>query len=165
MKRLLAVSYGVGVRRALSGILIFVMLLAMGVTYAQESAINKSSKPAAIVVLSNGGFGLAFFNLLNVDFPSGTATLPKKLMGIEWTTTYYPDAVGESVEFCYFRPYNSVKENCRAISPNSSGVVLDFNDLPFGNGAGVTIRHNVEGAGVPVANAAGNDSVTYRYSY
>lgn len=165
MKRLLAVSYGVGVRKALLGVLVVVVVPAMGIAYAQERVINKVSKPAVIVVLSDGGFGLAFFQLLNVDFPPGTTTLPKKLLGIEWTTTYYPDAVGESVEFCYFRPYNSVKENCRAISPNSSGVVLDFNDLPFGNGAGVTIRHNIEGAGVPVANAAGNDSVTYRYSY
>lgn len=164
MKRLLAVSYGVGVRKALLGVLV-VVVPTMGIAYAQERVINKISKPAVIVVLSDGGFGLAFFQLLNVDFPPGTTTLPKKLLGIEWTTTYYPDAIGESIELCYFRPYNRVRENCREISKNSSGVMFDFNDLPFGNGAQVVIRHDIKGAGVRIANAAGNDSVTYRYSY
>lgn len=165
MKRLIAVPCDISVRKALLALCAVAASSISSIAYAEDRTISKTSKPGVIVVLSNGGTGLSFFNLLSTDFPSGTTTLPKKLLGVEWSTTYYPEAIGERVELCYFRPYNSVEANCREISKGSSGTQLDFNDLPFGNGAGITIRHHVEAGGVQIANAAGNDTVTYRYSY
>ena len=91
--------------------------------------------------------------------------VPKKLLGIEWRTTHYLENFNERVELCYLRPFNSEDSNCKQIFPNASGVLHDFNDLPFGNGTGVTIKHHVGPGGTVIGHPAGSDTVTYRYSY
>ncbi|MCP2052042.1 UNVERIFIED_ORG: hypothetical protein J3D59_001902 [Pseudomonas fluorescens] len=80
MKRLLAVSYGVGVRKALLGVLV-VVVPTMGIAYAQERVINKISKPAVIVVLSDGGFGLAFFQHSQCRLSSRYYNIAQKVAG------------------------------------------------------------------------------------
>jgi hypothetical protein len=132
---------------------------------AAEQTITKVSQPGLITVISIGGTGLSFFNLRLSDFPGELLVVPKKLLGIEWRTTHYPENLNERVELCYFRPFNSEDNNCRWILPNASGVLHDFNDLPFGNGAGVTIKHRVGPGGAVIGHPVGSDAVTYRYSY
>lgn len=89
---------------------------------------------------------------------------PKTLQGIDWSTTSYPNNTGETVELCYYRPYNSNPVSCTAILPNSSGTLTTYNGQSFGNGARVIIRHRVQGGQQP-GYPAGSDTVTYRYSY
>jgi len=163
MKRLLAVSYGVGLRRALCGVLA-VSLLSASITASAET-VNKVVKPDVITVLSIGGSGLAQFYLLSTDFPSGTLAIPRKLQGIDWTTTAYLQSFGETVELCLYPPFNSVTPlGCEAIASNSSGTVNTFNDQRFGNGSKVIIRHTILGASERLSYPAGNDSLTFRFS-
>ena len=104
------------------------------------------------------------FGLISSDFPSGTGNKTKTLQGIDWSTTSYPNNTGETVELCYYRPYNSNPVSCTAILPNSSGTLTTYNGQSFGNGARVIIRHRVQGGQQP-GYPAGSDTVTYRYSY
>jgi hypothetical protein len=116
-------------------------------------------------VTAKAGFGLAQFPISSTDFPK---TIPlyatKRLQGISWRTTYYPDNLGEKVYICYFRPIASEHEPCEEISPNSSGVTHEFDSLPFDKYAKVMIRHKVSG-GKDYGTPAGVDTITVKYSY
>lgn len=136
-----------------------------GPAYAIDDFIAKTIRPDIINVTSNGGTGLAQFSVISTDFPSGTLGDPKKLQAIEWITTSYPQNLDEIVELCYQRPFNSNQTDCREIQPNSSGTFTEFNEQTFGNGSRVIIRHKVSAGGAQVGHPAGNDSVTFRYSY
>ncbi|GAA0565070.1 hypothetical protein ACFQH5_01810 [Halomonas salifodinae] len=131
---------------------------------ATDDTITKTASPGSMLVLSNGGVSLSQFGLTSSDFPSGTGTKTKTLTGIDWQTTWYPEAIGETLELCYFRPYSSTEVGCRPIPPNSSGTINDFNNQRFGNGAKVIIYHRAED-GSRVLQPAGQDTVTYHYSY
>lgn len=139
------------------------LILASSYSYATDATITKTVKPDNIIVVNNGT-GLAQFGLLSTDFPSGTGNMTKTLQGIDWNTTYYPNNTGETVELCYYRPYNSNPVSCTDILPNSSGTLTTYNSQTFGNGAKVIIRHRVQGGQQP-GYPAGTDTVTFRYSY
>ena len=126
-----------------------VFVLASAPSFAVDAAITKTASPGVIIV-TNGGTGLAQFNILSANFPSGTLSKTKTLLGIDWQTTLYPNNPGETVQLCYYRPYSSTEVGCTTILRNSSGTVSNFNTQPFGPGAKVIIRH---------------DTVTFRYSY
>jgi len=131
---------------------------------ATDATITKTASPGTMLVLSNGGVSMSQFGLISSDFPSGTGTKTKTLSGIEWQTTWYPEAIKETLELCYFRPYSSAEVGCKEIQPNSSGTINDFNNQRFGNGAKVIIYHEAED-GSRILYPAGQDVVTYRYSY
>lgn len=131
---------------------------------ATDGSITKTVSPGSMLVLSNGGVSQSQFGLVSSDFPSGTLPNRKTLTAIEWQTTWYPGAVGETLELCYFRPYSSTEVGCRPIQPNSSGTIYDFNDQRFDNGSKVVIYHRAQG-GSGVLQPSGQDVVTYRYSY
>ena len=133
-----------------------------GSVYAASIALSK--RPSNINVVSVGGTGVATLGLVGSDFPPGKAGGLKKLLGVEWSTTSYPQNVMERVELCYYRPYNTAQKTCVPIHPDSSGTLSDFNDQRFGNGAGVIIYHHVQGGGARIGYPAGNDSVTFRYA-
>ena len=136
--------------------------------FAGEGSITKSTAPGPVLILSNSdtvpGVGFSSFYATSSDFPAGTLIDPKQLLGIEWSTTYYPQTLRDDVELCYSRPF-STQEYCRGIAPNSSGLLTDFNEQSFNNGSKVTIRHRVWGGVRPYARPAGVDSVTFKYRY
>ncbi|WP_131192142.1 hypothetical protein [Phytopseudomonas daroniae] len=150
--------------QSLVGLFAVTALLVAGHAYAVDATISKSVKPDNILVLSSGGSGLAQFNLSTSDFPPGTGNLTKTLKGIDYTTTSYPSHVGEEVELCYYRPYNSTPYDCVELLPNSSGVVNYFNNTTFGPGARIVIRHTVTSGPNP-GYPAGNDQIVVRFSY
>ncbi|MDP9942728.1 hypothetical protein [Ectopseudomonas alcaliphila] len=151
-------------QKKLAGLFALVALFGAGHAYAVDATISKSVKPDNILVLSNGGSGLAQFGLISSDFPPRTANLTKTLKGIEYTTTSYPSHAGEEVEMCYYRPYNSTPYGCVDLLPNSSGVVSYFNNVSFGPGAKILIRHVVTSGPNP-GYPAGNDQIVIRFSY
>ncbi|WP_141439662.1 hypothetical protein [Vreelandella titanicae] len=132
--------------------------------HATDASITKSVSPGSMLVLPNGGTRMSQFGLISSDFPRGTLPKRKTLTSIEWQTTWYPEGEGETLELCYFRPYSRTEVGCRAIQPNSSGTINDFNNQRFDNGAKVTIFHRVNG-GRDVIQPVGQDIVTFRYTY
>ncbi|XUO86862.1 hypothetical protein RVM26_14805 [Halomonas sp. KM072] len=148
------------------------LLLTMGNgAYAQstEASVTSSSNPGRMLVLSSGGgIKQSFLNANRSDFPAGT-TLPRKtLTDIEWQTTWYPDAIGLTVELCYFRPNTSSPVGCVPVNPNSSGISTAFSGQRFDVGSKVELVYRAESAtGIlprQITNA-GNDSVTFNFTY
>lgn len=136
--------------------------------FAVEGVVTKTAAPDPVLILSNSNtepsIGFARFSILGPDIPAEARLVPRKLLGIRWSTTYYPQTLNETVELCYYRPFSSQRE-CRPIQPNSSDELTFFNDQPFGHGSIVDIRHSVLGGERPYARPAGVDSVTFRYRY
>lgn len=157
---------GINVHGLSLGMLAVAIVSASDASFAEDLSITKTYTPSVINVVSTGGSGLAFVSLSSSDFPSGTTVVtPMKLRGVEWRTTSYPQAIGEKVELCYSPPYRSTEQHCRWIRPDSFGVLYDFNDIRFNRGAQVVMKHHVEGGGARSSFPAGNDSVTFHYSY
>nr|WP_314568862.1 hypothetical protein [uncultured Pseudomonas sp.] len=132
---------------------------------AEERTLTKTVKPDVINVLSIGGSGLAQFGVTAADLPEGTIATPKKLKGIDWRTTYYPQNINETIELCYYLPFTGAALGCRKITPNSQGTLSDFNGERFGHGSRIIIRHSVEAGGARLGYPATTDSVSIRYSY
>lgn len=132
---------------------------------ATTASITKTASPPVVIVTTGGGTGISFFNVLSADFPSGTLSKPKTLLGIDWKTTYYPNNT-ETIQLCYYKPYQSTAAGCvNPIAPNSLGTITTFNAQQFGAGASVRIIHTVTGPQPAYPVAQGKDSVTFRYSY
>ncbi|TFY88980.1 hypothetical protein DYL59_13865 [Pseudomonas kairouanensis] len=144
------------------------MIFEAGSAFAGEETITKSKAPDAVLIVSisnvEPGVGFSRFSILGVDIPRAVSLKQKQLLGILWSTTYYPGILNDTVELCYYRPYSS-ERSCVPIQPNSSGEVMYFNDQPFDRGSVVEIRHHVLGGERPYARPAGIDSVTFRYRY
>lgn len=155
--------YGLSVRSYLVFLLIGMTLFPYGAVCAEEKMISKTVTPTIINVISIGGTGLAIFGLSPSDFPAGSFGVPKQLLGIDWSTTSYPENIKESVELCYSPPYNTAQQTCVPIWPGSSGTLTVFNDQPFGQGASLTIKHHVLGGGARLGYPIGSDAVTVRY--
>ena len=132
-------------------------------SFAADEFISKSAVPTRIVVAKDG-VGLAQFSMMSFDFPGSHRFAPKKLKGISWRTTYYPDNLNETVQLCYTKPAGSGYDDCRYISPNSSGDMDDFNKYSFDKYARFTFRHEVKG-GKNQGAPAGEDSIVVHYSY
>ena len=132
-------------------------------SFAADEFISKSAAPTRIVV-AKAGVGLAQFSMMSFDFPSSHRFAPKKLKGVSWRTTYYPDNLNETVQLCYTKPAGSGYDDCRDISPNSSDSTEYFNKYSFDKYARFTFRHMVKG-GKNQGAPAGEDSIVVRYSY
>ena len=132
-------------------------------SFAADNIITKSAAPTRIVV-AKAGTGLGQFPLMSFDFPGSHRFAPKKLKGVSWRTTYYPDNLNETVQLCYTKPAGSGYDDCRKISPNSSGDMDDFNQYGFDRDARFTFRHMVKG-GKNQGAPAGKDSIVVHYSY
>lgn len=168
MKRLIV---SLGSRRArgfLLALLAVLIAIENGPAFAAEGVITKSAAPGPVLILSNSNVepsvGYSRFNVTPFDISGEVSLMPKQLLEIRWSTTYYPQTLNDNVELCYYRPY-SAERSCEPIQPNSSGVVMRFNDQPFGRGSIVDIRHRVLGGTPPYARAAGVDSVRIKYRY
>ena len=168
MKSLNVVPLVTFTRSFLLGLVGAVAAIASGSVFAEERLLTKSDPPTPVLVLSMSdiypGTGFSTFNVSYTDIPTGTLTLPKKLIGIQWSTTYYPKTIRDAVELCYYRPFSS-ERTCQDIQPSSSGTFDIFNDQAFGHGSKVVINHSVLGGEPPFARPAGVDSVTFKYQY
>jgi len=132
-------------------------------SFAADNFISKSAVPTRIVV-AKAGIGLGQFPIMSFDFPSDHRFAPKQFKGISWRTTYYPENMNETVQICYTKPGSYNYDDCKDISPNSSGDIMEFNKYSFDRNARITFRHKVRGGrnhGAP----AGEDSIVVHYSY
>ncbi|WP_342306075.1 hypothetical protein AAFM49_09045 [Burkholderia pseudomallei] len=136
--------------------------------YAGTTSIQKTTSPPQALIFSTGaGFAAgAYFGLSGSDFPGSLLVANKKLISIDVQTTSYVGATTDVVSVCHMPPYTTQSNYCRnEIVPGTSVSLKDFNNLPFGNGASVVIRHNPTGRPNTFLNPAGTESVTYNYSY
>lgn len=168
MNSSIVIRCSVNANKPVRALVTALLVLASGVVVAEERSISKSGDPSPVLVLSNSdthpGVGFASFSVVSSDFPPGTLIDPKQLVEIQWSTTFYPDSIREDVRLCYSRPFSS-QEDCRRITPRSSGTVQDFNTQSFGNGSRVRIYHDVYGGTPRYTRPAGVDSVVLKYSY
>lgn len=168
MKNLIEFAYDVNSKKFQLALLIALAMPVNGVVYAAEGAIPKSAAPNAVLVLSNSdtvpGTGFVTFSVSNSDFPPGTALDPKRLLDLQWSTTYYPDSIKEIVSLCYQRTWSS-PEDCREIRPNSVGTLSEFNGEFIDYVSRVKIYHRVFGGKPPNIRPAGVDSIILRYRY
>lgn len=138
--------------------------LASADSFAADRTITKSAKPYHIVVAKDGS-ALAQFTLLTSDFRErGLLGAKKRLTSIQYRTTHYPDNLKEEVEICYYEPGRTTHVACEDVSPNSSGVIYNFNQYKFDMHARVIIRHSVKG-GRDSGRSAGEDTITINYSF
>lgn len=155
-------------RSSLFSCLVVLMVVNNDSAFAVDGVLSKTMAPGPVLILSNANVspsvGFSRFSILALDIPAEARLVPRQLLGIRWSTTYYPGTLNEMVDLCYYRPFSSERE-CKRISPNSSGELTEFNDQPFGHGSVVEIRHSILGGSPPYARPAGVDSVTYRYRY
>ncbi len=169
MKSLIAHSRLMESNKILLRVCVVCAVLLMGhPVFAAESTVSKSAAPGPVLILSNANIdpsiGFSRFNISHSDIPRDASLKPKELLEIRWNTTYYPQTLNDSVELCYYRPFSSTR-SCETIFPNSSGVILRFNDQPFGPGSIIDIRHSVLGGSPPYARPAGVDSIILKYRY
>jgi hypothetical protein len=144
-------------------LLSLIFLVISAPSFATNASFTKTATPG-VIIITNGGTGLATFFASSTDFPSGALTKPKTLLGIDYTTTLYPNNQPENVKLCYYRPYTGTYVGCVVILPNSSGTITTFNNQLFDVGTEVVIFHSLVGGPQP-ASPAGKDTVTFRYSY
>lgn len=133
--------------------------------YAVTKEISKNTAGQVITIYSNGqGSGVNTFFTNSSDFPKGTLNKPKKLLRVEYTVAAYPQATSDTVELCYYEPYQSNPKKCIPVISGSSDSKPDFNAYRFDNGAELLIRHKVKG---PQGNVhpSQRESVTWVYSY
>jgi hypothetical protein len=125
---------------------------------AGEYSVTKVDTPNRIVV--PGGTGLSVYTIGSRDIHSRHFG---SVSSIEWSTTSYPQSVGEKAELC-FRVFKG-ETRCVPIAPNSSGVSHDFINESFWPGAGLNIRHTTQAGGARNSKPAGQDTVTFNVMY
>ena len=137
--------------------------------HATDASITTESTPGRMLVLDGGG-GLkySFHHPARTDFPQDSGLSRKRVTTIEWQTTWYPDAIEQSAELCYFRPYSSGPVGCIDVPFNSSGSTTRFNGQRFDAGAKVQLVYRANSAtGILPRHVvpAGNDRVVFHFSY
>lgn len=134
---------------------------------AATDSITKSA-PAKVLFIYSTGQGMTGLNGMFVssgDFPSGTWNLPKTLTQVQYSVAGYPQAYTETVELCYFKPYQGSPTRCITVPSGSSGTTTQFNDLTFAVGVELQIRHVVTGNPGDNIHPSRTESVTWDYSY
>lgn len=168
MKSVIEFAWGVNSKTKQLVLLIALVVSGSGVVRAAEGTITKVVTPPTLFVFSDSNTmrreGLVVFRISNSDFPQGTALDSKRLLDIQWRTTRYSDSINEAVSLCYLRTWSS-QEDCREISPSSSGTLSDFNGELFDYFSQVKIYHRVVGGKRPSIRPVGVDSVVFRYRY
>lgn len=134
---------------------------------AATNAITKTVTAKTITVFSNGSGAPATtdFGLTSSDFPSGTLPATKTLTSLAYTIAAYPEALTDTIQLCYYRPYASSPSLCKAVVSGSTSTTTDFNSFTFGNGATVRITHTTTGTAGSQLKPSRQESVTYTYSY
>lgn len=134
---------------------------------AATNAITKTATAKSITVLSNGTglTGSTSFEVSVTDFPSGTRAAPKTLTSLAYTIAAYPEALTDTVQLCYYRPYSTSPSLCKIVTPGSTSTTTDFNKFQFNGGSKVAIIHDTTGAAGSQLKPSRQESVTYTYSY
>ena len=140
------------------------LALASAQALAAESSITKSLKPDNIVIATRG-IASSQFHIARSDFPNQVMiAATKTIRSVSWDVTRYPDNLGETIDICYSRPYNtSWFEHCRRVD-GPTGSTSEFNAYRFDIGAKFVIQHRVSG-GKNHSAAVGLDTLTINYNY
>lgn len=139
--------------------------------HATDASITTESTPGRMLVLGGEGIGGVTRSHLRParhDFPKDSGLSSKRVTTIEWQTTWYPEAIEQSVELCYFRPYSRNHVGCIQVSPNSSGSTTHFSGQRFNEGTEVQLVYRAKSAtGVLPRHVApaGKDRVVFHFSY
>jgi hypothetical protein len=136
--------------RYLSLVLMFASVSAM----AGEYSVTMVDTPNRITV--PGGVGLSVYSIGSRET---RRQLSGKVVSIEWSTTSYPQSVGEEVELC-FRVYKG-ETPCVPIAPGTSGISYEFQGESFFPGAGVNIRHKTKEGGQRNSRPSGQDRIKF----
>jgi hypothetical protein len=136
--------------RYLSLVLMFASVSAM----AGEYSVTMVDTPNRITV--PGGTGLSVYSIGSRETRRQQSG---KVVSIEWSTTSYPQSVGEEVELC-FRVYRG-DTRCVPIEPGTTGINHEFKGESFFPGAGLNIRHTTKAGGVRNSRPSGQDKVTF----
>ncbi|WP_133154983.1 hypothetical protein [Billgrantia endophytica] len=127
----------------------FFLLALWGVVLGQsrEASVSTESNPGRMLALSSGGgIKQSFHHPTRADCPQDAILPRKELTDIEWQTMWYPDAIGQRVELCYFAPYASNSVDCILVSPNSSGNISSFNGQLFDIDSNVELVYEADSA-------------------
>ncbi len=146
------------------------LLVATVVAFPSQAAtgsITKSASAAIVTVYSNGTAlpSLATMFVNAADFLSGTLNKPKKLTSLSYTVAAYPKAITDSVQVCYFQPYQASPALCVPVASGSSGTTTQFNALTFDQGVELEIRHDFTGNPGDSLQPSRKEGVTLNYSY
>ena len=125
---------------------------------AGEFSLTKSKAPHRIIV--SPGMGGAAFPIGYMDTRPRTSYT---LESIEWSTTGFPQSVGETVQLCYGSGGNP--DDCDSIAPNSSGTSYRFRGKTFRAGSMAVIRHSSAVGGARNSQPSGEDWVRFNLSY
>lgn len=136
--------------RYLSLVLMFASMSAL----AGEYSVTMVDTPNRITV--PGGTGLSVWSFGSRETRRQQSG---KVLSIEWSTTNYPQSVGEEVELC-FRVYRG-ETRCVPIEPGASGINYEFKGESFFPGAGLNIRHTTKAGGARNSRPSGQDKVTF----
>lgn len=135
--------------------------------FATTGSITKTSAAKTISILSNGTgpVGLTHFNINSSDFPSGVASKTKTLTLERYTIATYPSAITDTVQLCYYLPYQASPAKCATVNSGSSSTTTAFNSYIFNSGAELQVRHTVTAPAGTQAQPSRQESVTVEYSY
>ncbi|WP_273826219.1 hypothetical protein [Pseudomonas asplenii] len=137
------------------------LILASTQTFAADASITKSKRPPSLY--SYADTATSRHSLLLADF-THPINVQMNLREIRWSTTFYPDAPNEEVKICYIDSPSNIEGECQIIIPNATGSTKLFNQKRFGHGVSVHITHISKNL-KETAHPAGEDSVTFEYSY
>lgn len=147
------------------------ILLALGLsltTLCAHAANGQFSltQPGKRTTIYSTGTGSVenYFFVLSSSFPSGTSSKRKTLTAVRYAITSYPSAITHTAEICYYKPYWADATRCVSVSGGSTGTTSNFNDLEFGPGVRIDIRHKFMGSSGPIAPTR-PDNLTMYFTY
>ncbi|WP_143325661.1 hypothetical protein [Caballeronia sordidicola] len=153
--------------------LLLTSLLLSAVAFtAQSYAVTpghatKTQTPANLQIFSNGSGGPSaeYFKLSGGDFTGAQLNATKTLTSVAYQVASYAGAASDPAQLCYYQPYASTPVLCINVTAGTSSTTNQFNGFAFGNGAELSIVHNVTGTPGATLRPSGSESVTFNYSY
>ncbi|WP_262253458.1 hypothetical protein [Pectobacterium polaris] len=134
---------------------------------AATGSISSTEAAQIRFVYSDGSSTPALnqFHASTTKFPSGTLSKAKKLTQVNYSVASYPIAYTESVDICYYLPYQTSPTKCIVVPKGISGTTSQFNELRFDYGARIQIQHKLTGKPGENLHPSQKESITWEYTY
>ncbi|MEI7368510.1 hypothetical protein WCT94_12845 [Pectobacterium sp. 1950-15] len=148
------------------------LLIAASVTafplMAATGSISETPLSAQIRFVYSDGSSTPALNQFYASatkFPSGTLSKTKKLTQVNYSVASYPTAYTESVDICYYLPYQTSPTKCIIVPKGTSGTTAQFNELRFDHGIRIQIQHKLTGKPGENLQPLQKESITWEYTY